>query len=172
MALIRAGWHLAIALRVCWWSFVPVESENTSRFYDSNTNLPSAFWAPLTAWSSLSHLKKLPIAHLHMLIFKSHARRRVWTKSRLMPWSSGNLSPTLWNNPKTRQGCTRESKIEMYWPATWRWAGVFKWSLWGRKPRELNWSSLAGTCALIYYYYCMYMCVSDLPMTVLEYSRS
>ena len=42
----------------------------------------------------------------------------------------------------------------------------------GKKPRELNWSSLVGTCALIYYYICMYMFVSDLPTTVLEYTRS
>ena len=42
----------------------------------------------------------------------------------------------------------------------------------GGKPRELNWSSLAGTWALIYYYYCMYMFVSDLLITVLEYSGS
>ena len=40
----------------------------------------------------------------------------------------------------------------------------------GEKPRELNWSSLAGTCALIYYYLCLYIFVPDLPMTVLEYS--
>ena len=40
----------------------------------------------------------------------------------------------------------------------------------GERPRELNWSSLAGTCALIYYYMCMYIFVADLPMTVLEYS--
>ena len=40
----------------------------------------------------------------------------------------------------------------------------------GEKPRELNWSSLAGTCTLIYYYIGLYMFVPDLPMTVLEYS--
>ena len=40
----------------------------------------------------------------------------------------------------------------------------------GKKPRELNWSSLAGTCALIYYYIVFYMFVPDLPMRVLEYS--
>ena len=40
----------------------------------------------------------------------------------------------------------------------------------GEKPRELNWSSLAGTCALIYYYICSYLFVPDLPMSVLEYS--
>ena len=40
----------------------------------------------------------------------------------------------------------------------------------GGKPRELNWSSLAGTCTLIYYYICLYLFVPDLPMTVLEYS--
>ena len=40
----------------------------------------------------------------------------------------------------------------------------------GERPRELNWSSLAGTCALIYYYICLYIFVSDLLMTVLEYS--
>ena len=32
----------------------------------------------------------------------------------------------------------------------------------GEKPRELNWSSLAGTCGLLYYQVCMYMYVSDL----------
>ena len=40
----------------------------------------------------------------------------------------------------------------------------------GEKPRELNWSSLAGTCALIYYYMDLYIFVPDLPMIVLEYS--
>ena len=40
----------------------------------------------------------------------------------------------------------------------------------GEKPRELDWSSLAGTCGLLYYYICMYMFVPDLPMSVLEYS--
>ena len=40
----------------------------------------------------------------------------------------------------------------------------------GKKPRELNWSSLAGTCVLIYYYIVLYMFVPDLPMRVLEYS--
>ena len=40
----------------------------------------------------------------------------------------------------------------------------------GEKPRELNWSSLAGTCAFIYYYMCLYIFALNLPMTVLEYS--
>ena len=48
----------------------------------------------------------------------------------------------------------------------WRWS---HWLVWG-KPRELNWSSLAGTCILIYYYMSLYIFVPDLPMTVLEYS--
>ena len=39
----------------------------------------------------------------------------------------------------------------------------------GEKPRELDWSSLVGTCGLIYYI-CMYMFVPDLLMSVLEYS--
>ena len=46
------------------------------------------------------------------------------------------------------------------------------WWLYGERPRELNWSSLAGTCALIYYCICMYMFIPDLPMSVLEYSGS
>ena len=40
----------------------------------------------------------------------------------------------------------------------------------GGKPRELDWSSLAGTYGLLYYYICMYMFVPDLPMSVLESS--
>ena len=40
----------------------------------------------------------------------------------------------------------------------------------GEKPRELDWSSLASTCGLIYYYDCMYMFVSDLLMSVLASS--
>ena len=32
----------------------------------------------------------------------------------------------------------------------------------GEKPRELNWSSQAGTCGLLYYQVCMYMYVLDL----------
>ena len=27
----------------------------------------------------------------------------------------------------------------------------------GEKPRELDWSSLVGTCGLLYYYICMYV---------------
>ena len=32
----------------------------------------------------------------------------------------------------------------------------------GKRPRELDWSSLAGTCSLLYYQVCVYMYVSDL----------
>ena len=40
----------------------------------------------------------------------------------------------------------------------------------GEEPRELDWSSLGGTCSLIYYYVCMYMFISDLLMNVLANS--
>ena len=40
----------------------------------------------------------------------------------------------------------------------------------GEKPRELDWSSLGGTCGFLYYYICMCMFIPDLPMSVLEYS--
>ena len=40
----------------------------------------------------------------------------------------------------------------------------------GEKPRELDWSSLAGTCGLLYYWVCMYIFVSDLLMNVLASS--
>ena len=42
----------------------------------------------------------------------------------------------------------------------------------GKKPKELNWSSLAGTCAFIYYYTCLYLFVPNLPMNDLEYSST
>ena len=59
-------------------------------------------------------------------------------------------------------------RLKWYWPVTSN--GQERSSGFDGKPRELNWSSLAGTCSLIYYYICLYLFVPDLPMTVLEYS--
>jgi len=55
-------------------------------------NLPNAFCFPLMVWSSLSHSKKLPIAHLWMLIFRSQARRRVCMNSKPTPSKLANLA--------------------------------------------------------------------------------
>ena len=75
-----------------------------------------------------------------------------------------------WNNPKGHSvnWDSRESKIEEDRPrALAVGSGGILTGYKGERPRELDWSSLAGTCGLLYYQSCMYMFVSDLLMNVL-----
>ena len=81
----------------------------------------------------------------------------------------------MWNNPKglSVNWGSRGSKLKGDAPKALAIGCRDVLTSWGGgKPRELNWSSLAGTCALIYYFICMYMFVLDLLMTVLEYFRT
>jgi len=57
--------------------------------------VPSGVCFPPTALSSFSLSKKLAIARLRILILRSRAMKRVRTKSRLRPFSSGKLSWTF-----------------------------------------------------------------------------
>ena len=68
-----------------------------------------------------------------------------------------------WNNPKgfSINWSSRELNSKGNWPkvpAVSSGGDLTGWS--GEKPKELNWSSLAGTCSLLYYYYGM--CMLDL----------
>ena len=78
-----------------------------------------------------------------------------------------------WNNPKGHSvnWDSRESKIGRNRPKVLAvGSGGILTGYDGERPRELDWSSLAGTCGLLYYYICKYMFVPDLLMNVLEYS--
>ena len=78
-----------------------------------------------------------------------------------------------WNNPKglSVNWDSRESRTKGDRPKALAIGSGGDLSGWvGEKPSELDWSSLAGTCGLIYYCICMYMFILDLLMSVLEYS--
>jgi len=98
IADISAGCHLAMALCVCWWSFVPGGVMTIAPSCQWLTlNIPSALSLPPTVWSNLSYLKKLPIALLCMLILRLHAISRILMKSKLTLWSLGNCSSMFRN---------------------------------------------------------------------------
>ena len=94
---------------------------------------------------------------------------------------SDNDDPDFPNNDLLKQSKWPQRRLGLLGNQSWKenapkalaiGCGDVLTSWGGEKPRELNWSSLARTCVLIYYYICLYMFVSDLPMTILEYSGS